>query len=93
MSMLDSVAELFGETKKSLIQNSIYVECPQVTTRPTWFMNGDVKSVKIGKSIFNYIDYLEAYQGISCNTYRSPDSLIPIRRQIENALREIDYTI
>lgn len=90
MSVLDNVAELFGETKKSLIQNSIYIKAPQMTTRPTWFMNGNTKSVKIGKSIFNYIDYLEAYRGINCNTYRSQEHLITIRKQIEKALNDLN---
>lgn len=72
------------------VQNSIPVKDPGYTHRPTWFMNGDVKSVRIADKTFNYIDYLEAYVGIDCYTYRNKDDIrmIKLREEIEAAIQK-----
>ena len=75
------------ETPK-FVQNIIPVKDPGYTHKPVWFMHGDTKSVRIADKTFNYIDYLEAYVGIDCYTYRNKDDIrmIRLRKEIEEAI-------
>lgn len=76
-----------------LTQNSISNKCPDFTTRPTWYINGIEKCVKIGSKTFNYIDYLEAWCNFDCNTYAPREYLADIRKAIKSAFNEIEtYT-
>lgn len=78
------------EDKPVLYQNNLTGKDPGFTTHPVPFVNGCEKSYRIGKRTFNYIDYMEAWAGISCYTYRSEDSLWKIRKEIQAAFDEID---
>jgi hypothetical protein len=78
---------------ETLTQNSIPNRCPDFTTRPTWYINGLEKCVKIGSKTFNYIDYLEAWCSFDCNTYAPREYLTDMRKEIEAAFHEIEtYT-
>lgn len=55
--------------------------------KPTWMHRGIEKVVKIGYEYFNYIDYLEAWCGIDCHTYRKEASMVKIRNEIKEALK------
>lgn len=71
-----------------LVQNSLPSKAPQFCPQPFWFMNGIEKSVRIGTHNFNYVDYLEAWEGFNCYTYRSYNALAEINDKIKEAFRE-----
>lgn len=81
-----------NETKPILVQNCLTTKTAPFCTRPTWFVNGLEKKVKIGKKIFNAIDYLEAWCNINCFTYRSTEALENIYLEIKKAFAEVDST-
>lgn len=59
--------------------------------KPTWFMDGCEKKIKIGSTAFNYIDYLEAQHNFDCGTHRNRlTSLIDIKKRIDAAFEEIE---
>ena len=76
--------------REALIQNSLPTEAPAFCSTPFWFVNGLEKSVKIGTQIFNYIDYLEAWCSIDCNTHRKRDHLDLIRDKISLAFKKVE---
>lgn len=76
--------------KPVLIQNILTSKTPDFCTKPFWFVNGLEKKVKIGKKIFNAIDYLEAWCNINCFTYRSTNALDKIYIEIKKAFEDID---
>ena len=79
--------------KPVLYQESLTDKDPGFTTHPVPFVNGCEKSYRIGKRTFNYIDYMEAWVGIPCYTYRSEDSLRVIRKEIQKAFDEIEEVL
>lgn len=76
-----------------LYQNLLTSKDPGFTTHPVPFINGCEKSYRIGKRTFNAIDYMEAWAGISCYTYRSEDALWKIRKEIQEAFDEMEEVI
>lgn len=88
---IDDALGLFEKKEELLVQNSIPIKDPGFTKGPTWFMNGNEKSVKIGNKVFNYIDYLEAFSKIDCNTHRSEWVLRTIEKKILEAMDEVGY--
>lgn len=73
-----------------LVQNSLTSKVPEFCGRPTWYVSGCEKKVKIGRQSFNYIDYLEAYCHHDCGTHRREPALINIRQQIQAAIDEME---
>lgn len=90
-----TVDNLFGNIKAVkeemvLYQNCLPTRVPAFCTKPTWFVNGLEKKVKIGKKIFNAVDYMEAWCNINCFTYRSNDALEKIYLDIKKAFVDIE---
>jgi hypothetical protein len=79
-----------SEQSETLIQNSLPTRAPDFCSKPFWYVRGNEKVVKIGKEVFNYIDYLEAWANHDCGTYRSEESLIRIRQKIRDAFLSIE---
>lgn len=71
-----------------LYQNALRSSAPDYCPHPYPYVRGCEKVCRCGRKDFNYIDYMEAYANINCNTHRSRDSLIMIRKEIEAALAE-----
>lgn len=88
--MKDLFTDDFEASKAQLVQNSLPTTAPAFCNRPYWFVCGGEKKVKIGKALFNYIDYLEAWCGMDCGTYRSRDTLYDVSKKIEAAFQEIE---
>lgn len=78
------------ENKEVLIQGSLKCNAPAFCARPTWYVSGCEKKVKIGSRSFNYIDYLEAWCNHDCGTHRSRDALWTIEKQIAACFKEIE---
>lgn len=78
------------EPKEQLIQNSLTSKVPDFCTTPHWYVSGCEKKVKIGRTSFNYIDYLEAWCNFDCSTFRSQFALMAIRDKIEEAFRSVE---
>lgn len=72
-----------------LVQGILPTRAPDFCHTPVFYINGVEKMVKIGRSSFNYIDYLEAWQNIDCGTYRSRDSLREIELRIKQAFETV----
>lgn len=88
---IDLALGIFDKNETVLVQNSIPIKDPGFTKKPTWYMNGNEKCVKIGNQSFNYIDYLEAHHNIDCNTYRSKWSLMSLDKKIVAAMEAVGY--
>lgn len=88
--MKDLFSNDFESNEQQKVQNSLPTRAPAFCNRPFWYVNGGEKKVKIGKESFNYIDYLEAWCGMDCGTYRSRDTLYSLEKRIEKAFMEIE---
>ena len=78
------------ENTQKLQNSTITSKCPPFAYTRHWYMSGLEKKVKIGKVSFNYIDYLEAWVGLDCNTYRSSYTLDSIRAKIKEAFDSVE---
>lgn len=76
--------------RSNLVQNCLPTRAPDFCTTPFWYVCGNEKKVKVGRESFNYIDYLEAWHGMDCGTYRSRDSLDKIYLRIRDAYASIE---
>lgn len=81
------------ENTKRLVQGYFPLSnsgLPNFCTKPTWYLSGCEKKVKIGTKSFNAVDYLEAWCNINCNTYRSDYNIIKLKREIAAAFSEVN---
>lgn len=82
---------LFNSDKPKNIQNIEWSKAPDFAVNPVWFLTpSQEKCVKIGKRVFNYMDFLEGWCGIDCYTYRSSATLERIYQDIKKAFEEVD---
>lgn len=88
---IDLALGIFDKNETVLVQNLIPIKDPGFTKKPTWYMNGNEKCVKIGNQSFNYIDYLEAHHNIDCDTHRSEWVLMSLDKKIVAAMEAIGY--
>ena len=77
------------EDNKVIYQDSLPGSAPAFCKKPFAYVNGCKKTVRIADKDFNYIDYMEAWCGISCYTYRSDDALYKLRKQMQEAFDKI----
>ena len=81
------------DSEHVLVQNRWVSNKPKrpVAVTPHWFIDGCEKKVQIGRHVFNYIDYLEAWHHFDCSTHRTElNALSTIRKRIEAAFEELE---
>lgn len=88
---IDLALGIFDKNETVLVQNLIPIKDPGFTKKPTWYMNGNEKCVKIGNQSFNYIDYLEAHRNIDCDTHRREWALRSLDKKIVAAMEAVGY--